>query len=109
MSDGQTAADLRRQLHSMKLKDREAFDAVERTSPMVKFTQSQWFTATVTGLAVFGLLYITNPLFVQEKRDKYEMAKPSIKRISAWSILVFLLVAVGPLIYQKIQSQFMHF
>jgi len=109
INNAQTAADLRRQLHTMKFKDRMALAAnttEKRTNPSIsKFTQSQWFTALLTGLSIFGLLYIANPLFVQEKRGKYETAKPSVKRIAAWSILAALLVGLGPMLYQKFLSK----
>jgi hypothetical protein len=118
--DFQTAADLRRQLHTMKSRDREINMQVGK-SPGDRFLKSNWFSGLVTGAAVFVLLYITNPTFVHASQQeqaawagnedrssleskKYLAQTPSLKRITAWAVLSGLLVALGPLAYQKFSS-----
>jgi len=111
----ETAADLRRQLHAMKSRDREATVFAAQASATERFLKSSWFTALITGVAVFILLYITNPLFVHEPKgpidpqvgggaDKYITPKPSLRRVTAWAVLAALLVALGPLAYQKFSA-----
>ena len=104
MKDVQTAADLRRQLHAMKFKDREALAVSAQASPINRFFKSTAFTALATSLGVFALLYISNPPFVQENRERYTLAKPSLKRVAAWSILAGLLVLIAPYAYQKLSQ-----
>ena len=98
------AADLRRQLHTMKLKDKQAIHFAAQASPGQKFLKSGLFSAILTSAAVFGLLFLTNPVFVQETRDRYELAKPSLKRVGAWSILAGLIVILAPIVAQKFSS-----
>uniref|UniRef100_A0A6C0BMV4 Uncharacterized protein n=1 Tax=viral metagenome TaxID=1070528 RepID=A0A6C0BMV4_9ZZZZ len=87
----------------MKFKDREAATFAAQASPAQRFLKSYWLTGLVTSVAVFLLLYITNPMFVQERdREKYATTTPSLKRVSAWAILAGLLAALGPLLYQKV-------
>lgn len=107
----ETAADLRRQLHAMKSRDREAAVFAARASPTERFLKSHWFTATITGVAVFVLLYITNPMFVHdappvgaEGPEKYTAPKPSLRKVTAWAVLAALLTALGPMAYQKFSA-----
>lgn len=101
MREVQTAADLRRQLHTMKWKDREAVAVAAQASPVERFYKSNYFTALLTGASMFGLLFLTNPSFVQEDKAKYAMPTPNLKRVAAWAILALLIVALGPLVYEK--------
>ena len=100
-----TATELRKRLHAMKHKDREALSvAAAKSTPASRFLQSSLFTAIATALGVFGLLYISNPALVQEPRERYQIAKPSLKRVAAWAILAGLIVLVGPWLYQKFSA-----
>ena len=99
MGSVETAAELRRQLHTMKARDREAVNAATVGTSGEKFLKSHWFSALVTGAATFLLLYVTNPLFVQEN-DK-EKVHPNLKKVASWAILAALIVALGPMLYEK--------
>lgn len=98
----QTAAELRRQLHMQKARDREAVAEATQTSATSRFLRSNWATALFTGLATFLLLYVANPLFVQEPVVAGRISgAPNLRRVLSWSVLVTLLVALGPYVYQK--------
>lgn len=106
MNNVKTTAELRRQLHATKANDRQAaMETTNATSTPTSFLTSRWATALFTSLASFLLLYISNPPFVQEdvtKTDgRFKPATPSMKKIFSWSVLVFLIVAIGPFLYQK--------
>lgn len=106
MNEAETANDLRRKLHMMKAKDREEIGIMAaKASPLERFLKSHWFTGIATGLSVFGLLYITNPIFVQEDKEKYAVPKPNLKRVMAWAVLAGLITALAPLVYQKFSSK----
>ena len=102
MKDVPTALDLRRQLHEIKFKSREDLAVAAQASPVTRFLQSNVFTALATSLGVFGVLYILNPPFVQENRERYTLARPSLKRVTAWAVLAGLLVLIAPLIYRRL-------
>ena len=100
----QTAAELRRQLHTMKAKDREAVTLATngQTISAEGFLKSKWATALFTGIATFLLLYATNPSFIQESTDKQRSEPtPSMRKVLSWSVLATLVVALGPYMYQK--------
>jgi hypothetical protein len=114
MNNVQTAAELRHQLHAMKAQDRQAVKAAPPSS-MSNYQNggfnggasvgsmvlsSPWFTAGVTGVATFALLYFSNPSFVQAANTE-----PSMRRVIAWSVLVTLLVAAGPLIAKWVKGK----
>lgn len=102
----QTAAELRRQLHTMKADDQRAVRSAN-VSGTEQFLRSHWATALFTGLGSFGLLYLTNPSFVQSSAPedkKYQNAPPSMRHVAAWSILAALVVAFGPLIFKRIST-----
>lgn len=97
----QTAAELRRQIHANKTRDREALGE-QVASPTSRFLKSRWSTALFTGLATFLLLYAANPLFVQQPVVNGRITStPSLRRVFSWSILVALIVALGPYLYEK--------
>lgn len=92
----QTAAELRRQLHMMKARDRHALDGARGANVLsTEFLRSHWFTAALTGTGVFLALLMTQPLFVQSE------GKPDMRKIGMWSILGALIVALGPILFQK--------
>ncbi len=93
MNNVQTAAQLRHQLHAMKAQDRQAVQAAPLSGNAI-FT-SPWFTAGVTGAATFVLLYLSNPVFVQTTN-----MEPNMRKILAWSILVILIVGLGPMFWK---------
>lgn len=96
-----TAAELRRELHTLKARDREAVaEATNSTTPM-SFFKTRWATALATGLITFFLLYLTNPLFVQAPTTTGARVTPSLRRVVSWSVLVAIIVALGPYVYQK--------
>jgi hypothetical protein len=100
----QTAAELRRQLHGIKARDREAAVFAAQAPPAQRFLKSQWFTALITSVAVFILLYITNPIFVHTvgpDGQKQVSPKPNLRYVTAWAVLAGLLVVLGPMLYQK--------
>lgn len=102
---GQTAAELRRQLHGIKARDREAAVFATQAPVGERFIKSSWFTGLITGSAVGLLLYITNPAFVQGAAvNNSVVSPPNLKRVAAWAVLAGLLVALGPLAYQKFSS-----
>lgn len=107
-----TAAELRTQLHTMKANDQKAVMAASQVTTAERFLKSQWFTALLTGLGTFGLLYLTKPAFVLESQstmgngsggeDRKITTTLSTRRIFAWSILAALIVAVGPMVFKRI-------
>lgn len=105
----QTAAELRRELHAMKANNRAALAEATQAKPILK---SQWITSLGTGLATFLLLYVTNPVFVQESTPPplgpgpspagtNAPLGPSMRKIISWSVLAALIVALGPFLYKK--------
>jgi len=97
----ETASDLRQKLHMMKMKTRNEFDRLTNEPPIRKFLKSHWATSIFTAIAVFISLYLMNPHFVQEEREKYNVSKPDVKKVLSWSLASALFVGLSPIVYQK--------